>query len=406
MPLVTICVPAYRPGPRLAATLQSVKDQTFHDFGCVIGFDPPAADQMRFAAPFLADPRFRCRENPERLGWDGNVAALMASVATSLFMVLPHDDLIHPAYLETLVAPMLADSSLSVAYADVWVFGSDAIPPIRAMDIPPGAARIEQVTAFFLQGAEAVPWRGVTRSSVLHNHVFPVDGYGGFAVECEWALRLLIQAPAHRVPRPLFYKRAPPGGGTGTAIKRWRDLSLEGLTAAWNAHRLRMLEMIDEISEADLAQRHLVQAAAEAALLHRFIQAVLLNWTPEQAREVMEDVIAAANSAIGGHLLAAGGGAFAAKIESRRIVANAHWAIWQSDCERGLALLAEAEARDPENTDALFARARTLVRMGRFTEALQPAMTVFSALPARQGLADLLRMISKGMAKLAAADTA
>ena len=397
MPLVTICIPAYRSGPMIAATLRSVKDQAFKDFRCVVGFDPPAADQMEFVEPFLADPRFICHENPGRLGWDGNVRALMAAVESPLFMVLLHDDLIHPAYLETLVARLDADHSLSLAYTDMWLFGGNAVPAVNVMDIPETASRTDQVMAFLLQRAEAVPWRGVARASILREHAFPVDGHGGFAAECEWTLRLLVQGPAQRVPKPLYYKRYV-ASGTTTATQRWGDLALDDLIAAWNGHRTRMLGMIREITEAAHAQRNLLEAAAEAALLSRLIQAVRVDRIPAAVRDAMRDHIERGNSAVSDHLRWAGATSpLTARIESVRLMANALWAIWEDDREEALRLSTEATVRDPENAEALFARARVLAGSRRHGEALEAALAVLSITPHRRGLVELLQSISNAM---------
>lgn len=406
MPLVTVCIPAYRSGPKITATLNSVRHQSFHDFRCVVGFDPPVANDMVYVEPFLSDPRFRCHENPERLGWDGNVSALMARVETPFFTVLLHDDLIHPAYLETLIALMATDDSLALAYSDLWQFGGHDIPSINFVDIPEEGSRTDQIMAFLLQRTEAAPWRGLVRSEVLLDHAFFVDGYGGFATECEWTLRLLVHGPARRVPRPLYYKRYSAAGIT-TASQRWADLKLDELIAAWTGHRMRMLGLLEELVEVDQAQRRLFTAGAEAALLSRLVQAVRVGRVPADVQGVMQNHIGRANSKISYHLRRSGTrGPLIAKIESMRMMANALWAIWHEDWAEGLALSSEAAAQDPENVEAIFTCARMLIRLRRHQEALDSALAVLSLTPHKRGLPEILRSISNAMMLEAGKDQA
>jgi GT2 family glycosyltransferase len=396
VPLVTVCIPAYRTGPKIAATLQSVQDQSLTDFRCVIAFDPPAADQMNFVAPFLEDARFYCRENSTRLGWDGNVRALMADVETPLFMVLPHDDLINPVYLETLAAAMTANPSLAAAYTDMWRFGGKAFPSITTMDLSEKASLVDRVMAFLLQRAEAVPLRGMTRSSILRDYSFSLDRSGGFAVECEWTLRLLLCGPLRHVPRPYYYKRHS-AVGTTTATQRWGCLTLDTLITAWNDHRTRMLAMVHEIGDAGPAQMHLLEAAAEAALLYRLIQAASVNREPAAVRETVQTHIDRANSLISDHLRYADTIKFLpAKIDAVRMMANARWAIWHKDWKEALRLSTEATSNDPGNVEALFTRARVLIRLKQHKEALEPLLSVMSLAPHKERLVELMRTISNG----------
>jgi hypothetical protein len=205
-----------------------------------------------------------------------------------------------------------------------------------------------------------------------------------------------VHGPAQRVPQPLYYKRYATTGIT-TAAQRWADLTLDALIAAWNSHRTRLMDMIDEVAEVPPVQRHLFKAAAEAALLNRLIQAVKVKRTPTAVREAMQQHIERSNSAISHHLRNSNAGSLAAKIDSMRLVANALWAIWHGDWGDALKLSTEAEARDPENVHALFARVRILFRLQRHREALESALTVLSIAPHRRGLAEFLGTISEAM---------
>lgn len=287
MTTVTVCVPAYRSGPVIAQALASLRGQSHAKIRVFIAVDPPAAETLEFVEPFLADARFEVSVNPERLGWDGNVRSLLGRVATPAFAILPQDDLLHLRAVETLLERLQAFPAASVAYGDMHLFGAGAAIR-KTVDLPAGGTRAEQMLAFFLAGAEAVPWRGVTRTEVVERSGgFPVDGFQGFAVECEWALRLLLHGPAIRVPRRLYFKRIWPAGVLTASRARVVGQSPEALRAAWERHREKMLSMVAEAMPEDAPQLWLVEAAAEAAMLGRLRSLAGLDLSEGQCRQAL-----------------------------------------------------------------------------------------------------------------------
>jgi hypothetical protein len=266
---VTVCVPAYVVGCHIEEALTSLREQTFGDFIAEIGLEPPSEGILAAVRPFLADSRFRVVENPERLGWDGNIRALLTRVATPHFVILPHDDRLDPDFIGMLLGVIKGRPDASIAYSDTQRFGSDT--RLVVMDLPAKGPLDERLLAFFLGGAEGTPWRGVARSSMIaRTGGFPNDGHSGFAVECEWVLKLLLAGPAVRVNRPLFLKRGHPADVLSVSRARLRDRSDEQLVAAMDGHRARMLGMIASISSDSLAGR-LLPLAARAAMIRRHV---------------------------------------------------------------------------------------------------------------------------------------
>jgi hypothetical protein len=284
---VTVCVPAYRAGAFLADTLASALAQTYADCLVDVGVDPcehdgsgDEHDTLRALAPFRADPRVRVHLNAQRLGWDGNVRALLRRVDTPWLAILPHDDVWEPKYLEALVADLRADPDAVVAYADLLTFGAGA-PTRKAVAVPNAGSRRAQWLAFLLQGAEAMPWRGVTRADQLARiGEFPVDGHRGFAVECEYAYALLLAGRARHRPEALYRKRLHPEDAVSAS--RTRLLAPpDQLREAWRAHAARM-EVLLEAGLRDAAARvdadaipdTVLRAALAAAMGRRFQLAV------------------------------------------------------------------------------------------------------------------------------------
>ena len=278
---ITICIPAYRAGRFIAATLQSVQAQTFTDYRVCIQVDPHESDHTcneddtwRAIQPFLDDERFFAEANSERLGWDANIRYLLTSVHSTYYVILPHDDLWVPDYLELLLDQLDSDPGALLAYADMCTIGGS--PPFRkGVAVAHSSSRFEQVMDFLLQGAEAMPWRGLTRSSALDSCSFPVDHLGGFAVECEYALQLLVTGPAIHVPRPLYFKRIHPQGVLSASRERQLSKTRGDLEGAWKIHMHEMTSLVDKLSNRlNEVETHSLRVALHAAMLRRYQQAV------------------------------------------------------------------------------------------------------------------------------------
>lgn len=265
---VTVCIPAYRSERFIHKTLRSVQEQTFRDIAVHIAIEPAGEEPLRACEPFLEDRRFTATVNPEVLGWDRNIRGLLAGVTTPFFQVLPHDDVLHPQYIEALVGVLGKNPAASVAYADMHVFGHDTAR--KSMPLAEGRSVPERIVSFFLAGAEAVPWRGVARAEALAGEQFPTNEHMGFAVECEWALHLLLRGSPCRIARPLYFKRSYEPKPT-TVSRVWTyGFSKERLKAALEHHRKSMLDRIHRAARTADANP-LAILACEAAMLRRYM---------------------------------------------------------------------------------------------------------------------------------------
>ena len=276
-PALTICIPAYRAEAFIRDTVNSVLAQTFEDFRVLIAIDPPGngtTDRTQAAlGDALSDPRITVTQNPQRLGWAENINQLLKRVETPFYAILPHDDLWLPEYLATLYPLVQLDAGASVAYADLILFGAAPPGSGRSVVLPQSEARQLHVLRFFLQGAHAMPWRGVTRTSSLrYTKGFPTDRFMGFAVECEYALSLLEAGKALHVPQALYRKRVFANERVSASMERLADTSPLQRELAWQRHRTEMLTRLDKLIIAldiapDLAL--LCRHSAFAAMLKR-----------------------------------------------------------------------------------------------------------------------------------------
>jgi hypothetical protein len=272
----------------------------------------------------------------------------------------------------------------------MFVFGS-CNPFFKMLDLPADGAIEDRLFAFFLGGAEAVPWRGVTRSAVSgRGGGFPTDGFAGFAVECEWALTLLMQGPAVRVPRPMYFKRVHPVEVMTASHARIKDFSREQLVAAWAGHRKRMLGPLTAIGRAAPADR-VLHLAAEFAMLRRKVHALDGAPTSETLAEAQ-------------FLLSALDDLSMSDQRARRLqfIMRLEFGLPSDVGRSGQNEIAELQNEDairpdPASADALVCLGQLRLRECRVFEALDLAAQAFAAAPHSSGISVLLAGIAAAL---------
>src|SRR5689334_16823439 len=99
-PLLSVIVPTYNRPNDIAALLQSVLDQSFDDWECVVAEDcSPARDEViRIGAEFAekSGGRIRCELNPENLGYDAGLRRLVDLARGKYLFVMGDDDFVAP----------------------------------------------------------------------------------------------------------------------------------------------------------------------------------------------------------------------------------------------------------------------------------------------------------------------
>ena len=266
-PRLTVCIPSSRFAAGIADTLNSVKMQTFEDFQVVVGVEPMTAADREAGDPKALDARFAFTRNAEILGWAKNIDHLISSVATELFTILPDDDVWEPHYLRTLVDAIDENPHASVTYCDVARFGAAGGTKRLVLDNTDLGTRL---FSFYLGNAAGIPWRGVTRASVLKSggRNFPENPQSSYGAEVEWAQHLLCCGSAIRISQSLFRKRTYSPDGSSLSrqwIHRWPP---ERREAAIEEHRSRMLAGIPNAVEGGI-ERVAIELACEIAMLKR-----------------------------------------------------------------------------------------------------------------------------------------
>lgn len=366
---VTVCIPAYRAAGFIGQTVASVLGQSHADLKLVVAIDPPedgapdgTAEALR---PFAGDRRLTVLRNSQRLGWAENFNALLPRVDTEFYCLLPHDDLWSPRYLEVLLAALTARPEAVAAYCDIILFGGPS-PVRKTVILPPETGRIEALLAFLLQGAEALPWRGVTRSAVLDKiGGFPTDNHRGLVVECEYALSMLAIGPVVHVPQTHYFKRLY-GNNVNTATQQRARQSEEARRAGWEEHDRRMRRHLARAlsdMRAGAPDQAACGLALEAALLARF-------------RQFVSPCLGGGERARAERALAAGaalsGPRQAQIIPNLAMLLSGHWQA-AGDPARA-ADYARQAWQAGSNLAAALAQARALRDEGRLLEALERAV--------------------------------
>lgn len=115
---VTVLIPTYNRADYLRETIQSVLDQTWPGVGVLVLDDASTDETPDVVGSFSDDPRVRGIRHEKNLGMAGNWKAGLAAVKSKFFCLLNDDDLLEPAFVESLVQPLLADPDLILAFCD------------------------------------------------------------------------------------------------------------------------------------------------------------------------------------------------------------------------------------------------------------------------------------------------
>ncbi len=118
VPIVTVILTVFRRTTYLELAIRSVLAQSLTSFELIVSDDAASHATRRLCARFSYDPRLRYRANPRTLGPALNVAAALREARAPYATILNDDDLMAPAMLETLTAPLLQDPRLAVAFGE------------------------------------------------------------------------------------------------------------------------------------------------------------------------------------------------------------------------------------------------------------------------------------------------
>lgn len=222
---ITVCVPVWNGADFVRETLESLCRQTLTDFRVLISIDRSDDDSVAVCEAYRSDPRFEIFVQPYRLGWVGNINALLSRVETPFACILPHDDVIASDYLERLVAHLESHPRALLAYSDIETFG---LREERLADPELRGDPLNRIVTFLRSPWRAAAFRGVFRTRVLTRGHYLRPDARGHAADTLWLLALAAEGELVRVPETLYRKRIH--AGAVTASRRNRPLLARGIS--------------------------------------------------------------------------------------------------------------------------------------------------------------------------------
>jgi len=270
---VTVGVPVHRGGRFVAETLHSIRRQTHRDLRVIISVDGPDSESEEACRPFLEDPRFRMVVQPRTLGWAQNTSWLMNEVQTPFWCYHPHDDLLDPRYLETLVQHARTAPEASIVYSDIVAFGDwEATLSQTSLTGTPFVRQLTQLVA----RQWAIAFRGLTRLDALRaTGGVPTNEVDCYLSDTAWVSAAARYGEHHRVPASLYFKRYH----RASVLAGWPTWPDERRAHAWIVHCADLLEQAIAI-EADESERRLLWvAAAERVVSDRATPSYMPDWS-------------------------------------------------------------------------------------------------------------------------------
>lgn len=123
-PLVTVAIPTYRRPEWLRKAIDSARAQTVEDVEILVS-DSDGSAQIEELVAGYGDPRLRYRRNDHPTNGLQNALAMYRDARGQFVATLHDDDFWEPAYLEVMLAPLLADPSVQLTFADHWVVDAE-----------------------------------------------------------------------------------------------------------------------------------------------------------------------------------------------------------------------------------------------------------------------------------------
>ncbi|HYD87792.1 MAG TPA: glycosyltransferase family 2 protein [Vitreimonas sp.] len=258
---VSILIPAYAAEAFIERTLQHARAQTHEAISILVAIDQCEDRTEEIArAHAAADPRVTVFKQRERVGWAGNVNFLLDRADTPFHFIYFHDDIIAPAYVETLLAALRAAPDAASVHCDMGHFGgSDAVSLGRPYD---GDA-VRRLLIFMLAPYRGSPLRSLMRADAVRGLRLPQFDAAAIWANEPFLIRLIGAGPALHVPQALYHRWDKRGGGLTDS---WKALPRAHIFAGHKANIALAMNVIDAAARNEAERAMLVFACFLYAL--------------------------------------------------------------------------------------------------------------------------------------------
>lgn len=216
LPLVSVCIPAYRGAAHLGETIKSVLAQDLCDFELVI-IDDNSPDETDQVVASYDDPRLRYFKNSKNLGPEGNWNRCIEEARGCYFKLLPQDDQLFPDTLRRQVEVLEADRDERIAL----VFGARDVVDATGRRLtrrgcpgcgegPVDAKTLVRRCIRFGTNLIGEPGGVMMRRSLLHQ-VGSYDGSIGYLIDLDYWIRVLKYGDAYYLNRSVSTFRISSG---------------------------------------------------------------------------------------------------------------------------------------------------------------------------------------------------
>lgn len=380
-PELTIGIPAWQAEAFLSSTVNSAQAQTVESVRILISVDESEDNTGELSRSMaVEDERIEVIEHGHRLGWIGNMNALIDRIETDYFVLLPHDDRLSPDYVEKLL-PVARGDNVALAYSDITLEMAEGSRSFEA-DLPQGPA-VERIAQFLMGRPNGVAMRGVTRTAPVQARRVRLrdNRHNGFLAGTTYVLELLSLGLAVRLPEPLYTKWVR---SESVHESIWKSWPFDRQMDAWVEHTVSCLDAIaslgltsaNEDFLASMALDRLKRLALPGGHLHH----------PDADEFETQIVLVGLLAARLGRALseAAVDGPFAGLIATSRAKTRYAEAIALRDrgwSEAAAGLLGEVVELDDRFAEAHLQRAAVLFDLDQYEAGLVSACEAVSLLP-------------------------
>ena len=237
---VTALIPAFERPQTVRVAIEHALAQTYPHVQVLVG-DDSRTDAVRNVVAAFTDPRVRYHRNEPSLGAMRNWVDLVHRAQTPFVASLNDDDFWEPEFLERLVAPMVADDRIGMAFCDTWYVDEhgNRLPDASAHwsqvshrdRLPPGTHDLGQEHALRMIAVWNSPqpaYAAVMRRDAVAAIEFPDATDPCHDLWCTY--RLFTQGHRfHYVPERLTNYRVHPGNLTNAGFGAAEDFIFDAI---------------------------------------------------------------------------------------------------------------------------------------------------------------------------------
>ena len=229
---VSVCLPTFNRAHYLQGAIQNILGQTFRDFELIVCDNASTDETREFVADFR-DPRIRYIRNSNNIGVAANWVNSIQLATGEYCTIIGDDDRWHPTFLQRMLAPLIQDISVDIAFCDHWLIDAtgDVLPELtNTYSRAYGRAGLKPgLHKPFL--AMILPTQPICHAAALMRHesllaAGALNPRAGRVIDYYIFVRLAMAGGgAFYVPERLAYYRIHPGSiSVRSQPQVWRDM--------------------------------------------------------------------------------------------------------------------------------------------------------------------------------------